>query len=79
MERLTSAKVVVDHIQQGKRLMPKFFEEDADWDEGCANCGERHYKPSTIPGICVDCSSEAYTGSVAFEDAQLSDWDTGWL
>ena len=79
MERHAATKVLVDNIQQGKRLMPKFFEEEAEWDDGCSNCGERHYKPSTVPGLCVDCSTDAYTGSIVVENANFSDWDQGWV
>lgn len=27
-------------------------------DEFCANCGERHYNPSRVPGLCKDCQEE---------------------
>lgn len=34
------------------------------WDEeGCAECGDLHYTPSQVPGLCKRCLDESMTAS----------------
>lgn len=45
--------------------------EETWWeDDSCLNCGEFHFTPSLVPGLCVACATLGRTSSEGeYEDA----------